>query len=144
MAENEIPEEDKTEDKPKKSVKKAPAKKVEKQENTEDEEKEEIVEVKAADVPESTTVVSNGQELTSTVDVSSITKDAETTVQVKKKVVKKAKKQEEEKEQPKKSKEDDLPEADIDMTNIEQKSDNVNKNTEATQSVDEAQAAIDA
>jgi len=37
-----------------------------------------------------------------------------------------------------------LPEADIDMTNIEQKSDNVNKNVEATQSVDEAQAAIDA
>lgn len=144
MAENEIPEEDKTEEKPKKSVKKAPVKKVEKQENTEVEEKEEMVEEKAADVPESTTVVSNGQELTSTVDVSSITKDAETTVQVKKKVVKKAKKQEEEKEQPKKSKEDDLPEADIDMTNIEQKSDNVNKNTEATQSVDEAQAAIDA
>jgi hypothetical protein len=51
-----------------------------------------MVEEKAADVPESTTVVSNGQELTSTVDVSSITKDAETTVQVKKKVVKKAKK----------------------------------------------------
>ena len=144
MAENEIPEEDKTEEKPKKSVKKAPVKKVEKQENTEVEEKEEMVEEKAADVPESTTVVSNGQELTSTVDVSSITKDAETTVQVKKKVVKKVKKQEEEKEQPKKSKEDDLPEADIDMTNIEQKSDNVNKNTEATQSVDEAQAAIDA
>jgi hypothetical protein len=51
-----------------------------------------MVEEKAADVPESTTVVSIGPELTSTVDVSSITKDAETTVQVKKKVVKKAKK----------------------------------------------------
>ena len=37
-----------------------------------------------------------------------------------------------------------MPEAEIDMTNIEQKSDNVNKNVEATQSVDEAQAAIDA
>jgi len=50
------------------------------------------VEEKAEDVPESTTVVSNGQELTSTVDVSSITKDAEKTVQVKRKVVKKVKK----------------------------------------------------
>ena len=89
MAENEIPEEDKTEEKPKKTVKKAPVKKVEKQESTEQVE-EEIVEEKAEDVPESTTVVSNGQELTSTVDVSSITKDAEKTV--KKKVVKKAKK----------------------------------------------------
>ena len=56
--------------------------------------KEEIVEEQAADVPDSTTVVSNGQELTSTVDVSSITKDAEKIV--KKKVIKKAKKQEEE------------------------------------------------
>lgn len=90
MAENAIPEEDKAEDKPKKTVKKAPAKKVEKQETEQVE--EEIVEEKAEDVPESTTVVSNGQELTSTVDVSSITKDAEKTVQVKRKVVKKVKK----------------------------------------------------
>ena len=96
MAENAIPDDDKVEDKPKKTVKKAPAKKVEKQENTEQVEETEIVEEKAEDVPESTTVVSNGQELTSTIDVSSITKDAEKTVQVKKKVVKKAKKQEEE------------------------------------------------
>lgn len=89
MAENEISEEDKKEEKPKKTVKKAPAKKVEKEENTEQVE-EEVVEEKAEDVPDSTTVISNGQELTSTVDVSSITRDAEKTV--KKRVVKKAKK----------------------------------------------------
>ena len=89
MAENEIPEEDKIEEKPKKAVKKAPAKKEQKQEENTEQVVEEVVEEKAEDVPESTTVVSNGQELTSTVDVSSITKDAEKTI--KKKVIKKVK-----------------------------------------------------